>query len=194
MLKLKVYAFMNIFKRNKIGLIIAIVFSGLLIAMIGLSIWILVASSGNSNQATNQADGTLNPQPNSYTKAVELAQTDGLEAAQASLDEEIERTSDNSEKSSLFGSKASLETSVSTEESAYGNALDYALQAYELDERYENAALVAFYHQQLGNNTQAIEYYELAVQGMGSFDDLNPMDQSMYDYYKTSIEILQNAS
>lgn len=140
-----------------------------------------------AEEPTNQSQQAVQE---AYNKALAAAQKDPTEA-QALLDEQLDQETTPEGQAVVYGMKASVASSYESGND-YETALGYALQADTLNGTPDSAANVAFYYTQLGDTQKAIEFYQLALQRLGAYDSLDPMQQSEYDYYQQVIQDLQD--
>ncbi len=151
------------------------------------------SSSNSSEGATTSTTSTAQAQDTAYDKAVTTAETSGPAAGQAILDSALQQATSSTAKATIYSQKSSLAGSP-TSGSDYTSALEYAKQADSLNPTIESAAAVASIAQGMGDNKQAITYYQLAIERIGDPTKADSMEQSSYGYYNQEIGILQDAN
>jgi tetratricopeptide (TPR) repeat protein len=105
------------------------------------------------------------------------------------LDEMAESTSDLSVKAGIYNVKGQA-LGGATGGYNYAEAVKATLQAEEADPSVETASMLAFYYKQLGMNSDAIEYYRLAMERLGDREALSYSQMDNYDYFELQIQEL----
>lgn len=118
--------------------------------------------------------------------------TQGFDAGQKVLDENLKKTTNPEEQSKIYINKATLMSQANDDDKT--KALEYAYTAERLYPTENTAMLIASLSEAQKNTTNAIKYYKLYLERVSkkiTSEDPNDMTVREYNYYKKHLEALE---
>jgi len=138
------------------------IYIGIILAFVGLSVgfYYIYGSFSVDEKDNSTSQETI---ADNYKAAYKIASEEGVESSQSFLDEKLNNSTSQAEKSQIYIDKASIASSYLAG-SDNSEALTYFYEAEKLVPTEKTASAIASLEENNGNISNAIKYYKLYIE------------------------------